>query len=157
MHQNPEVVAEFLELETESGRNLRLVGNHLIPLLDCGKSEIPDPDVLLGGSKFASRAEVGECLQGPEGLERITKIRKLQSAGIYAPVTESGGILVDGLTASCFSFVESHNLQKMIFGIVNKILDFYQFFFVGNSLQLDPPGFVQFLIETVSSTSVVSA
>ena len=152
------VAAEFYELRTESGRKVTLLGDHLIPLLDCS-GPVPPSEILLKKSKFASRAKLGECLLGPEGLEKIKTIKIFESSGIYAPVTPSGGLLVDGLTASCYSYVESHTLQHMVFSVVNKFFDFYDFFhnFNQNSMQLEIPGFATFLIEAITSTSLISS
>ena len=46
---------------------------------------------------------------------------KLQSAGIYAPLTESGTIIVDNIHASCYSMVKNHKLAQLFYAILNHL------------------------------------
>ena len=46
---------------------------------------------------------------------------RLKEAGIYAPLTESGTIIVDNIHASCYSLVKNHKLAQLFFAILNHL------------------------------------
>uniref|UniRef100_A0A158P5X1 HintC domain-containing protein n=1 Tax=Angiostrongylus cantonensis TaxID=6313 RepID=A0A158P5X1_ANGCA len=74
----------------------------------------------LRASRFADKVSVGDCVMtvGDNGkmfTERIIKVGRQISEGIYSPMTVTGSLLVDDVLSSCFSQVESHTVQKIVF------------------------------------------
>ncbi|VBB32190.1 unnamed protein product, partial [Acanthocheilonema viteae] len=129
-HREPETRAKFVVLETESGRKLSLTELHLLPLGDCKQmhesisdtADIVDDivDQWLRKSKFAYKARTGDCVFTISSnhqlqVDRIVKIGRQYLKGIYSPMTVEGSILADGVLASCFSQVESHFSQKLVY------------------------------------------
>uniref|UniRef100_A0A0R3RWT1 HintN domain-containing protein n=1 Tax=Elaeophora elaphi TaxID=1147741 RepID=A0A0R3RWT1_9BILA len=125
-HREPETRAKFVVLETESGRKLSLTELHLLPLGDCKQmhesmSDTTDiVDQWLRKSKFAHKARMGDCVFTVTAnhqlqVDRIVKIGRQYLKGIYSPMTVEGSILADGVLASCFSQVESHFSQKLVY------------------------------------------
>ena len=45
----------------------------------------------------------------------------LKNSGIYAPLTESGTLIVDNIVVSCYSMVKSHRLAQYFFNVLNRI------------------------------------
>ncbi|KJH45671.1 hint module [Dictyocaulus viviparus] len=122
-HREPETRANFVVLMTESKKRIALTPLHLLPFGDCEsmRRSVENADgieQLLRSSRFADRAKVGDCLMtvddnGRMTIERIVKIGRQISEGIYSPMTVTGSLLVDGVLSSCFSQVESHTVQKV--------------------------------------------
>ncbi|CAJ0959702.1 unnamed protein product, partial [Mesorhabditis belari] len=124
-HRIPDRRTNFVVLETESGHKLSVTALHLLPFGDCeemGKllNQSEGIDMALQGSRFAHRAKIGECIlrtaeNGEIRAERIVKIGRRISTGIYSPITVEGSIIVDGVLASCFAQVESHSTHKVLY------------------------------------------
>ncbi|KJH45672.1 hint module, partial [Dictyocaulus viviparus] len=122
-HREPETRAKFVVLMTESKKRIALTAFHLLPFGECEsmrRSLRNDNGIeeWLRSSRFADKAEVGDCLMtiddnGRMTIERIVKIGRQISEGIYSPMTVTGSLLVDGVLSSCFSQVESHTVQKV--------------------------------------------
>jgi hypothetical protein len=51
----------------------------------------------------------------------VNKIEELnlKNSGIYAPLTESGEIIVNNIKCSCYSMVKSHKLTQFIFNSIH--------------------------------------
>lgn len=54
-----------------------------------------------------------------------TETVDLGQSGIYAPLTESGTLIVDDIHVSCFAMVKSHHLAQFIFSILNHVVKFF--------------------------------
>lgn len=53
-----------------------------------------------------------------------TETVNLKNSGIYAPLTESGTLIVDNVQTSCYSLVKDHKTAQFFFNILNKINHF---------------------------------
>lgn len=53
----------------------------------------------------------------------VTKIEKivLNRSGIFAPLTESGTIIVDNILTSCYSMVRYHGIAHFFFNLLNRL------------------------------------
>jgi hypothetical protein len=49
------------------------------------------------------------------------QVSRRRERGIYSPMTMDGSIVADGVLASCFSHVESHAIQKLIYDTLHKL------------------------------------
>lgn len=127
MHREVETEGHFLHISTESGQTMTISPNHLVPVVDC-KTPMTFLDFELffhQHAVFAEKAKSGLCLlkyseKGPV-LDQISKVERIRKRGIYAPVTQSGDIIVNDLYASCFSYFENHLMQRSIFTLLNKL------------------------------------
>ena len=52
------------------------------------------------GAVSASRIQVGDLLMSSPGSAKVTKVGSVQRQGLWAPATESGSIVVNGVVAS---------------------------------------------------------
>jgi Hint module len=99
-HRDETRVAEFLEIHTTSGV---AKGQYLAPL------EISEEHLLMVNDKFrpAKYIQVGDVLQGQGGDERVvTMIRETRKTGLYAPMTPSGTLLVNGIKVSSYVSIQ---------------------------------------------------
>ncbi|CAD5216227.1 unnamed protein product [Bursaphelenchus xylophilus] len=130
-HREPETYVKFVQLNTESGKSLSLTQLHLLPFGDCeemeesiGKGE--GTEEWIRKSKFSYKAQKGECLltldsEGRVFADKISKVGRRLSKGIYSPVTVEGAIVANDILASCFSQLESHSAQKMAFDLLIRV------------------------------------
>lgn len=51
-------------------------------------------------------------------MSEIFQVGRQYLKGIYAPMTVEGSIVADGILTSCFSQVESHFTQKLVYDFI---------------------------------------
>jgi hypothetical protein len=87
-HIDPHAEVEFLQLYTDQMElPIELSANHMIFTATSDKA-IP-----------SSQVQVGDLLTNQH---RVTKIEPVKRRGLYAPITETGDIVVNGVLASCY-------------------------------------------------------
>ena len=107
LHYLPNQSAQYLSVETMQGRTIHISANHLIftaklqPVL---AGEIKEGDSLIVCDE-----------QNQPATSQVTKIHTVQKQGVYAPLTRSGVIVVDGVMASCYASFHSHDLAHVAF------------------------------------------
>jgi hypothetical protein len=86
-HIDPDVEVEFLQLYTDQMQlPIEITADHMI-------------FTATGKAVRASQVQVGDVLTDQHP---VTKIESVKRRGLYAPVTESGDIVVNGVVASCY-------------------------------------------------------
>ena len=98
--KNRERVA-FIEITTQTGLQLRMSRQHLLPVGPCTTSS---PTATFPPLVPAHKAQLGECVYNSRGEkeEIITNI-EVQGEGIYSVVTEEQLVVVGGIIASPFA------------------------------------------------------
>lgn len=104
-HKNTEARADYLDISTtgtdrRKSPALEISKNHMLKLAK-------------GGFVPAGALQVGDRLVSSDGTDAVVQsIETVQRQGIYAPFTESGTILVNGIVASTYvAYGESENLH----------------------------------------------
>ncbi|XP_042371214.1 indian hedgehog B protein-like, partial [Plectropomus leopardus] len=109
----------FYTLHTEAGAHLSLTAAHLIFVSEgnCSEGALPSRGALR--TVYASEARPGQCVLVSEGkagrLTRITRVSMTESRGAFAPLTQQGTVVVDGVVASCYAVVDQHSLAHWAF------------------------------------------
>ncbi|XP_034467748.1 indian hedgehog B protein-like [Hippoglossus hippoglossus] len=115
----------FYTLQTESRTQLSLTAAHLIFVSEgnCSEGAVPAPGTLR--TVYASDARPGQCVLVSEGkpgqnhregrLSRITQVTLREKRGAFAPLTQQGTVVVDGVVASCYAMVDQHCLAHWAF------------------------------------------
>lgn len=94
-HRDPSVQGDFVRIND----SITLSSGHFVAV-DSKDNFIP-----------ANEVKVGEHVVIVDGVAvPVALVETVAAKGIYAPVTESGTIVVDGVLASCYSNVESHEM-----------------------------------------------
>lgn len=124
LHRDPESRSRFLSLQTEDGHRLAVTPHHLV-----FSDAYCRPDGRQYRARFASRAQTGTCIvvltaEGDVRPSRIVSISEEEDTGVYAPLTEAGNVLVDGVLASSYALVEDHRLAHWAFGPVRLLFSF---------------------------------
>lgn len=107
---NPTEKRQFLSIKLASGRTLTLTPTHL---------------VLLGHAKnvrtiFAESIKVGDVLlvSDPNNNiieDSVVQINGVIRTGVYAPLTETGTVVVNDVVVSCYATVDSQSLADWAF------------------------------------------
>ncbi|CAB1417520.1 unnamed protein product [Pleuronectes platessa] len=95
----------FYTLQTESRTQLSLTAAHLIFVSEgnCSEGAVPAPGTLR--TVYASDARPGQCV--------LVTLR--EKRGAFAPLTQQGTVVVDGVVASCYALVDQHCLAHWAF------------------------------------------
>ncbi|KAK5847474.1 hypothetical protein PBY51_016597 [Eleginops maclovinus] len=118
LDRNPLTRTLFHTLHTESGARLSLTAAHLIFVSEgnCTEGALPARGLR---TVYASDARPGQCVvvqAGGEGrLSRVSRVSMRASRGVFAPLTQQGTLVVDGVVASCYAVVEQHALAHWAF------------------------------------------
>ena len=110
LHYSPKQQAQYLAFETEKGPAITVSRNHIIFSV---KSCLKPRPVLAGEIKEGDYIFVVD--PGKPNFCKVTKIHTVQKRGVYAPLTRSGVIVVDGVMASCYASFHSHDLAHVAF------------------------------------------
>ena len=107
--------ATFVQVATESGRDLKMTLNHNLPAGACALSILP--------IVAASLVVVGDCVQTVNGREQVVSIGKVEGKGIYTVIAMEELIVVNGIVATPYGGVNSvlaniyYNLHRLMYSI----------------------------------------
>ncbi|KAK2906183.1 indian hedgehog B protein-like [Channa argus] len=133
LDRQPNVTKVFYIIGTDAGLTITLTAAHLIFVTDCtgglseSRWEKSAEEPLFGftlratssweaglRTVFASEVKPGQCVITSQGevaaLSVVTFVREQMSIGLYAPLTQHGSIVVNGVLASCYASVDNHHL-----------------------------------------------
>lgn len=140
LDRQPAATKIFYTIGTDAGLNITLTAAHLIFATDCsaglsepGSKETAE-ETLLGPfwkgrpgwreglrTVFASEVRPGQCVLTLAGKMRsqatlsvVTFVEEQRNTGLYAPLTQHGSIVVNGVLASCYAAVDSHYLSHWV-------------------------------------------
>jgi hypothetical protein len=126
LHRTPHASAHFVRLHFHSQFNstnvITLTPKHLILVSEVGHDETGHfeyrPAASVQAGQFLKHFDATSQVNS---LVRVVKSEKvgLSGSGLYAPLTESGTLLVDNVHVSCFSVVKSHRLAQLFFAAFN--------------------------------------
>ena len=97
-HKKNTEAAAFLTLTTETGKNVDMTSDHLIP--KCNQ------DISTAGELV-----VGDCVFTIDGKETLIEITTTEKSGVYTAVTQNKFIVVDGIVASPYSSSSKDDLD----------------------------------------------
>jgi len=104
IHHDRDQEETFLRLITEKG-TLELSPNHLVFLKAADGSR---------KSVFAEAVSTGDMLFHRDGHAQVAAIEPFKSRGVYAPLTRSGEVEVNGFHTSCYASFPSHEAAHAV-------------------------------------------
>ena len=103
LHKVPTGSYRFLQFGLEGGLEVTLTPEHLI--------YITPQKSMTRQVMFARDVKVGDKLVASGGIMKsVQKIITVGDVGLYAPLTADGNLFADGVLASCYAHVRSHEL-----------------------------------------------
>lgn len=119
LDRDPNARGLFFTLRTRAGPRISLTAAHLIFVSEGNCSEGAEPARGSLKTMYAGDAQPGQCLLVPGGrtggLSRISRVSVTMRAGLFAPLTQQGTIVVNGVAASCYAAVDQHQLAHWAF------------------------------------------
>ena len=98
--------ATFVHATTETGRDLKLTMNHVLPAGICGATL---------ALKYASKVSVGDCINTISGQERVSMVQTVGGQGLYTIVTNEEYLVVNGIIVSPFG--ANHMMANLYYNI----------------------------------------
>jgi len=126
-HAANSVKKTFVDIETESGRQLKVTNNHLVSAGPCGaeKSLVRAEDIVIGA-----------CVQAASGSalleDRVASVTASVGSGVYTAVAmdSNGQLVVDGIVAS--SFGVNHQFTNMFYSVHRVFYGLFGAIFAGD-------------------------
>lgn len=106
LHKVPTGSYRFLRFDLEGGLQVTLTSEHLIyvtPQKSMARQVMFARDVKIGDKFVASGG----------AMTSVLKITTVGDVGLYAPLTADGNLFADGVLASCYAHVRSHELGHL--------------------------------------------
>lgn len=135
LDRDPDVRRLYYRFQTESGRTITVTPAHLLYVTDDGNTTTER--ITSDQTEFAKNVQVGQYLfvneNGQYGvgqrtsLDRILSVRAYIGHGVYAPLTGTGTLVVNNVTASCYAVVNSQTLAHWTFMPVRLMHAFIEF------------------------------
>lgn len=119
LDRQPNATKTYYVISTRAGLNITLTAAHLIFVTDCPSlaGETREDYARNLRTVFASEVRPGQCVftaQGEAAFSAVTSVEERSSSGLYAPLTHSGSIVVNGVLASCYAALDSHRLAHWV-------------------------------------------
>jgi hypothetical protein len=121
LDRDPDSRRQFYAIETESGVTLTVTPSHLVyaDLRNDGFKENEISDSENFKAVFAGRVREGDYIlvqrDGAMSPSRVTNIETKIFSGVFAPLTSSGNLVVDGALASCYAVLEDQSVSHAAF------------------------------------------
>jgi len=114
IHRRTDVTTKFIDVETGAGTHMSLTPGHMVPVVACDAVGTPE-------LKAAGSLGLDECVlvnrDGQVNPSRIVGLSESTKTGIYAPLTQSGNLVVDNTVGSCYSNHEGFNTQNAFYRV----------------------------------------
>ena len=118
-HSANAIEATFVLLTTETGRNVKMTTNHILPAGQCESAM---------SVRRADAVSVGDCVMTVDGIEKVMDMVTMQGKGIYTVVTNEEYIVVNGIVATPFGGVNPtlanmyYNLHRVMYAFMPQAL-----------------------------------
>ncbi|KAK4522390.1 hypothetical protein GAYE_HTGSCF06PCTG21G0275 [Galdieria yellowstonensis] len=110
LHKNENEEARYIQVKfTNMSSKLTISGDHLV----FSTNGVIKSKQIVRGNKLLTRQE---------GFATVQSVKSLISKGVYAPLTESGTLLVDGISCSCYAYFSNHWVANLFIPIIWKLL-----------------------------------
>nr|Q94128.1 RecName: Full=Warthog protein 1; Contains: RecName: Full=Warthog protein 1 N-product; Contains: RecName: Full=Warthog protein 1 C-product; Flags: Precursor [Caenorhabditis elegans]AAB17540.1 ZK [Caenorhabditis elegans] len=117
LHRLPDTKAAFIKLTTEQGAIIDMTPQHFIYKANCVTEEME--------LVYAEDMTIGDCLMVKENeklvMTTISEKSTFYETGVYAPMTETGDLIVDDVYASCHNVVKANTLSHTFLNFATSV------------------------------------
>lgn len=118
LHRLPETKAAFIKISTDNGPEISMTPQHFIYQADCVTEEL--------SLVYAEDVSKGDCVMVKENDEKlimtvVTNTSKFYETGVYAPMTETGDLIVDDVYASCHNVIKTNTLSHTFLNLATSM------------------------------------
>jgi indian hedgehog protein len=110
LHNDKTIKTKYISIKTSTNKTLFISKYHLIPIKSLNDNDIK--------YIFANELKLNDILIPNE---YIIELNEIYQYGAYAPLLESGTILVNDILASCYANTKWHNLVHFVFQPIIKL------------------------------------
>ncbi len=114
-HAKNDLPMVFVQVTTQSGRDLKMTLNHFLPAGACAAHTLP--------MTTAGKVAVGDCVQTVSGREQVMSVGKVEGRGVYTAVAMEELIVVNGIVATPFGGVNPtlvgvfYNAHRLLYAV----------------------------------------
>jgi len=117
IHKDSSIVARYISVRTGHNQTLLISPLHLI----AAKKKLHTSRDTDFEFIFAKELKRGDTIVAESGFEVVSEISEVFEKGAYAPLTESGTVLVDSILASCYANTNWHEAAHFVFKPIIKL------------------------------------
>uniref|UniRef100_A0AC35TUF7 HintN domain-containing protein n=1 Tax=Rhabditophanes sp. KR3021 TaxID=114890 RepID=A0AC35TUF7_9BILA len=161
LHKDADQVAEFIKISLDDGKELKITGLHFIYKTECTsdakRNNYVSVESIGTNAVFAKDVNQGDCLYAlTEDNQHFVKrqvvsVETIEEKGIYAPMTGTGDIVVEGILASCENVIHNTAMHNSFYKSVKYIADFIpNLFKTSTNDKVDLPTGITLLIEIMN-------
>ena len=121
LHQDSHIMAEYVSIRTSLNKTLLISPLHLMATQTSGGGGGGGDQIQF---LFAKDLRINDMLVTEAGNARIVELTNVYERGAYAPLTESGTLLVDSVLASCYANTNWHAGAHLLFQPLIKISNY---------------------------------
>ncbi|RNA09760.1 desert hedgehog [Brachionus plicatilis] len=125
LHQIKDIDAKFIRLHYKDSfnitRHVTLTPRHLIYVKRMDKQQfefMAALQVRVGDS--LKKYDFGKKLHQIVNVTKVERV-KLEKSGVFAPLTESGTLIVDNILTSCYSMAKYHGVAQFFFNLFSHL------------------------------------
>ncbi|CAD5125014.1 unnamed protein product [Dimorphilus gyrociliatus] len=124
LDKNDKTPTLFIRIETSLGNSLKLTPKHLIAV----QSNILEKEFVFA-EKLQNGSKVYVHIDGKEVEDEIVHVEKTVEKGYYAPLTNEGTLIVNGIEISCYALIEDQELAHLSMTPLRWFLQIYEMIF----------------------------
>ena len=113
LHNDNTILSKYISIKTSMNKTLLISKYHLIPIRSTDNNNMK--------YIFANELKLNDILISNTNNEYVIELNEVFEYGAYAPLLESGTILVNDILASCYANSKWHDLIHFIFQPVIKL------------------------------------
>uniref|UniRef100_A0A0K0EUI1 HintN domain-containing protein n=1 Tax=Strongyloides venezuelensis TaxID=75913 RepID=A0A0K0EUI1_STRVS len=133
IHRDDNQEAEFIKISLDDGKELKITAYHYIYKTECTSDRNEESlrvDDVERKAVYAKDVNVGDCLyvistdKNTVSKKEVTSIDTVTEIGIYAPMTGTGDIVVEGILASCENIIHNNVMRSSFYQSFKYFADF---------------------------------